>query len=123
VRGFGDLEAVIMGMMWRRDDPATVRQVFEDLAASRSIAYTTVLTVMDNLHRKGFLHREMAGRAWRYRPSATQEQYTAQLMHDALEQADDQRTALAHFVAGMSEDESNALRALLRRRPGKGSGR
>jgi predicted transcriptional regulator len=118
VRGFGDLEAVIMDVMWSREEAATVRQVFEDLAAGRSIAYTTVLTVMDNLHRKGFLRREMVGRAWRYRPSASREEYTAQLMRDALEQAGDQRAALAHFVAGMSEDESTALRTLLRRRPG-----
>jgi predicted transcriptional regulator len=120
VRGLGELEAVIMDMMWSRDDSATVRQIFEDLAASRPIAYTTILTVMDNLHRKAFLEREMDGRAWRYRPSASREQHTAQLMRDALEQAGDQRTALAHFVAGMSQEESDALRMLLRRRPGKG---
>ena len=116
MRGFGDLEAVIMELVWRRDEPATVRHVFEELAEDRAIAYTTVMTVMDNLHRKGFLDRQMAGRAWRYRPSASREEYTARLMRDALHEAGDQRTALAHFVAAMSEDESTALRAALRRR-------
>jgi predicted transcriptional regulator len=123
VRRFGELEAVVMDVMWSREDSATVRQIFEELAANRSIAYTTILTVMDNLHRKGFLEREMDGRAWRYHPTASREQHTAQLMRDALEQAGDQRAALAHFVAAMSEEESNALRALLRRRTDRGSRR
>ena len=120
MRGFGELEAVIMDRMWRRAEPATVRQVFEELAQDRPIAYTTVMTVMDTLHRKGFLDRHMAGRAWMYRPSATREEYTARLMRDALHEAGDPQTALAHFIHEMSEDESLALRAALRRRPRKG---
>ena len=115
MRDFGDLEAVIMDVMWRRGQPATVREVYGPLAEARPLAYTTVLTVMDNLHRKGFLRREMVGRAWRYQPTASREVYTARLMRDALDAADDQTTALAHFVAGMSESESKALRWLLRR--------
>jgi predicted transcriptional regulator len=108
-----------MDVMWRRTDPATVRQVFQELAGQRSVAYTTVMTVMDNLHRKGFLDREMAGRAWSYRPSVGREEYTARLMRDALHEAGDQQAALARFVAGMSEQESQMLRAVLRRRSGK----
>jgi len=121
MRGFGDLEAAIMDVMWRRDEPATVRQVLDGLTRGRPVAYTTVMTVMDTLHRKGFLQRERTGRAWSYRPSATREEYTARLMRDALENAGDQRQALAHFVAGMTEAESQALRAVLRRRPRRGA--
>jgi predicted transcriptional regulator len=113
---FGELEAVVMDLMWSRGHAASVRDAFEELAASRQIAYTTVMTVMDNLHRKGFLDREMRGRAWIYQPNASREQYTANLMHEALGGAGDQRSALVHFVAGMSEEESQALRAALRRR-------
>ena len=115
MRDFGDLEAVIMDVMWRRAEPATVREVFEPLQQARPLAYTTVMTVMDNLHRKGFLRREMVGRAWHYSPTAPREVYTARLMRDALDAAGDQTAALAHFVAGMSESESQALRWLLRR--------
>jgi predicted transcriptional regulator len=114
VRDFGDLEAVIMDLMWRRDRPATVREVHTVLANARPLAYTTVMTVMDNLHRKRFLDREMAGRAWRYHPSATREMYAARLMHDALDATGEKTTALAYFVAGMSESEAQALRWLLR---------
>src|SRR2546423_12188230 len=108
MRGFGDLEAAIMDVMWRRGEQTTVRQVMLELATTRPVAYTTVMTVMDTLHRKGFLRREMTGRAWCYRPSASREEYTARLMRDALDEAGDQRAALAHFVAGMSEVESQA---------------
>ena len=115
MRDFGELEAVIMDVMWRRDEPATVREIYTPLAKARPLAYTTVMTVMDNLHHKGFLDREKAGRAWRYQPATSREEYTARLMHDALDAAGDQTAALAHFVAGMSESESQALRWLLRR--------
>ncbi len=44
-----------------------VREMVEDLHNDRALAYTTVMTVMENLHRKGWLRRERDGRAWRYR--------------------------------------------------------
>jgi len=118
MHGLGDLEAVVMDVLWRRAQPATVRQVHERLNVARPLAYTTVMTVMDNLHRKGFLSRQMTGRAWSYTPTATREEYTARLMRDALDAAEDQTAALAHFVATMSAAESQALRWLLRPRPG-----
>lgn len=116
---FGDLEAAIMDDMWRRTEPATVREVRQRLAAARPVAYTTVMTVMDNLYQKGFLRRDMVGRAWVYRTAETREQYTARLMRDALSTAGDHAAALAHFVAGMTDSESQALQWLLRRRDRK----
>ena len=114
-RGFGDLEAVIMETLWRRGSGATVREVLDDLRGQRENAYTTVMTVMDNLHRKGWLDREMDGRAYRYTPVSTREQYSAQLMREALSASDDRTAALAHFVAQMDPAESAALRAALAR--------
>ena len=54
IRGFGELEAVIMDRMWSRDSAisTTVRELFDELAVERSIAYTTVMSTMDNLHTK-----------------------------------------------------------------------
>ncbi len=48
---------------------ALVREVVDDLSRDRSIACTTVMTVMENLHRKGWLRRQRDGRAWRYEPT------------------------------------------------------
>lgn len=60
--GFGELEAVVMDTVWSAAEPVSVRQVREVIAAEREIAYTTVMTTMDNLHRKGWLDRERHGR-------------------------------------------------------------
>lgn len=119
MRGFGELEGAVMDLMWSYGREASVREVFHELASDRQLAYTTVMTVMDNLHRKGYLQRQMSGRAWMYQPTASREEYTASLMRQALDGAGDQRAALAHFVGAMSDEESKALRAVLRRRTGR----
>ena len=51
VRGFGELEAAIMDRLWNRDPAAatSVREVFDELRAERHIAYTPVMSTMDNL--------------------------------------------------------------------------
>ena len=121
MRGFGDLEAVIMDRLWSGGAPATVREVLEGLAQDRKIAYTTVMTVMDNLHRKGWLTREMDGRAFRYAPSKSREEYGADLMREALADTRNADATLVHFLDGMTEEDSEALRRALRRRRRSGS--
>jgi predicted transcriptional regulator len=115
VKGFGDLEAEIMDRLWIRGAPATVREVLEILRQEREIAYTTVMTVMDNLHRKGSLERTMEHRAWLYRPAFTREMYSASLMEQALAHSKDQLATLVHFVETMSENEEDILRLALRK--------
>ena len=122
VRGFGDLEAVIMHRVWERDKPVTVRELFDELSAERTIAYTTVMSTMDNLHRKGWLDRVREGKAYRYTPTASRAEYSARLMREALADGGDAEAVLSHFVAQIADGESQALRSVLRklrgRRPG-----
>lgn len=113
MRQFGELEAVVMDRLWSWDRPVVVRDVLEDLQRERSIAYTTVMTVLDNLHRKGFVIREKDGRAYRYRPASTREEHTARLMEQALAGSGDRRAALLHFVERMPADEVARLREAL----------
>lgn len=115
MRGFGDLEAVVMDRVWARAAPVTVRELFDELSAERSIAYTTVMSTMDNLHRKGWLSREKDGKAYRYTAVATRDEYSARLMREAMAEAGDTETVLTHFIAHMDGAESDALRAVLRR--------
>lgn len=61
----GDLERAIMDAVWSRRD-ATVRDVIGDLKGSRTSAYTTVMTVMNRLVKKGLLRRRQAGSSYRY---------------------------------------------------------
>jgi predicted transcriptional regulator len=113
VRGFGDLEAVIMDRVWAHASPVTVRDLFEELREERNIAYTTVMSTMDNLHRKGWLARERDGKAYRYTAVASREEYSARLMREAMTEAGDAEAVLSHFVAQMDGAESAALRAVL----------
>jgi predicted transcriptional regulator len=113
MRRFGELEAVIMERLWERGRPALVREILDDLRGDRDLAYTTVMTVMENLHRKGWLRRERDGRAWRYEPTGSRSGYTASLMNEALETSTDRRRALAHFALQMSPRDAAVLRDAL----------
>ncbi|BBY92180.1 penicillinase repressor [Mycobacterium gallinarum] len=114
-RAFGDLEAVIMDLVWDYDDPVTVRQIFDELSADRQIAYTTVMSTMDNLYRKEWLSRERSGKAYMYRPVMSREERSARLMRAAFETGGDTNAVLAFFVEQMSAEESAQLRSALRR--------
>jgi predicted transcriptional regulator len=99
MRQFGELEAVIMHRLWAWGRPALVREMVDDLQKDRQIAYATVMTVMDNLHRKGWLRRHRDGRAWRYEPTGSRSGYTAALMSDGLATSPDRRTVAAALTA------------------------
>jgi predicted transcriptional regulator len=113
MRQLGELEAVIMDRLWEWGRPAPVREVLDDLRKDRTIAYTTVMTVMENLHRKGWLRRHRDGRAWCYEPTGSRSGYTAALMSDALATSADRRTSLAHFVLQMSPHDAELLQQAL----------
>jgi predicted transcriptional regulator len=118
-RGFGNLEAVIMELVWDHEDPVTVREIFDELAEERQIAYTTVLSTMDNLHRKAWLQRELSGKAYLYRPVMSREERSAKLMREAFDSGGDTDMVLAFFVEQMNDEESTRLKAALRRAGGR----
>ena len=66
---FGDLEQAVMDVLWASPAALSVRDVQAALTPSRELAYTTVMTVMDRLSKKGQLNRVLDGRAWMYRPT------------------------------------------------------
>lgn len=122
MRGFGDLEAVIMHLVWEQDGPVTVRELCDELRQERAIAYTTVMSTMDNLHRKGWLARAKDGKAYRYTATASREEYSARLMREALAGGGDTEAVLSHFVAEMGGQESEVLAAVVRRLTGRRPG-
>nr|WP_269205300.1 BlaI/MecI/CopY family transcriptional regulator [Motilibacter aurantiacus] len=111
----GDLERDVMAQLWGAPGPLTVREVHERLSASRQAAYTTVMTVLQRLARKGLAVEERAERAYRYSPAASREELAAELMVDALGDVDEQAraAALVHFVQQVSPSEAQALREAL----------
>ncbi|WP_181798350.1 BlaI/MecI/CopY family transcriptional regulator [Streptomyces sp. WELS2] len=113
-RPLGELEDAVMTRVWKWNRPVTVREVLEDLQQERSIAYTTVMTVLDNLHQKGWVRREAEGRAYRYEAVSTRAAYAAALMNDAWSQSDNPAAALVAFFGMMSEEQRQALRDAVR---------
>jgi len=113
VRAFGELEAAIMDRVWAAGRPVRVREVHGWLRPEREPAYNTVHTVVEILYRKGWLAREKDGRAYRYRPTASREDYTAGLMREAFEASTDRLATLRSFVQRIDPAEAAGLRALL----------
>ncbi|MFJ9029465.1 BlaI/MecI/CopY family transcriptional regulator [Streptomyces sp. NPDC102274] len=114
MRPLGELEAEIMDRLWRWGQPTTVRRIVEDINETRPVAYTTVMTVADILHTKGWLRREKINRAWVYEARQSREEYTAKLMRDALGSTENRKGALLQFVEHMSSEDVQALDAALR---------
>jgi predicted transcriptional regulator len=115
VPALGDLEFRVMRRIWERRLPVTVRDIVGDLQRERPIAYTTVMTVMDNLRKKGWLRRQPDGRAYRYEPLVSEEEYSAGLMRQALAASSDRPAVLMHFIGELSADEAGALEEAYRR--------
>ncbi|MEW2412712.1 BlaI/MecI/CopY family transcriptional regulator [Streptomyces sp. NPDC046866] len=113
-RPLGELEDAVMTRVWQWNRPVTVREVLEDLQQERSIAYTTVMTVMDNLHQKGWVRREAEGRAYRYTAVSTRAAYSAALMNEAWSTSDNPAAALVAFFGMMSAEQREALRDAIR---------
>jgi len=113
----GELEGAIMDILWLRRE-ATVREVLDELNRSRSLAYTTVLTIMGRLVEKGLLIQDKTGRAHLYRPAMSRKAYAAevagQVVRSLVEDFGD--IALAQFsqeLDGVDPARLAALKALM----------
>jgi predicted transcriptional regulator len=111
MRGFGDLEGAIMERVWSAGRPLLVREILEALEPAR--AYNTVWTVTEVLYRKGWLAREKDGRAYRYRATVSRDEYTGDLMSEALAASSDHAAAFRRFAERISPDEAEHLRKAL----------
>lgn len=111
MREFGDLEMAIMDVLWADDEPLTVREVRERLRYGRPLAYTTVMTVLDILHRKAVLRRDKQGRAWRYWPAEAREERSARLMAETLRASGNEQATMRAFLQRVSDGERETLLA------------
>lgn len=111
----GPLESAVMDRLWKRGE-ATVREVVDDLGRTRSLAYTTVMTIMTRLHAKGLLERARNGKTYVYRPAFTREEHRERLSRELVRGLVDEfgEVALAQFAAEL-EGVDAGHRAALRR--------
>ncbi|HNP56360.1 MAG TPA: BlaI/MecI/CopY family transcriptional regulator [Gordonia sp. (in: high G+C Gram-positive bacteria)] len=116
VNGLGDLERAVMDALWNSSAPQTVRQVHESLNRSRNLAYTTVMTVLQRLAKKGLVTQIRDDRAHKYQAAHQREDLVASLMVDVLDSADapgSREAALVSFVGQVGAVEAAALRSAL----------
>lgn len=117
MREFGELEGAIMDVMWAADRPYVVREVRERMRYDRPVAYTTVMTVMGILFRKGVLRREKHGRAWRYWPAESREEHDARLMVEVLHSGGNRFVTMRRFLEAVGEEGLASLREAMRDMP------
>ena len=75
--GLGPLETKVLELLWGKGRALTVRHV---LPAFPALAYTTLMTTLDRLYRKGWLIRRQRGRAFAYEPRCSREQLLSELV-------------------------------------------
>lgn len=116
MNSLGELERSVMDQLWRTAGTQSVREVHAVLGRDRDLAYTTVMTVLDRLAKKGLVERERDGRAYRYAAARSREDLVAEVMHTALTDDPAERTAaLVAFVERVTPEEAEAMRAALAR--------
>jgi BlaI family transcriptional regulator, penicillinase repressor len=81
-RPLGKLEQLVMDVLWERGD-GTVREVMNH-GLVKDRAYTTIMTTLSRLHRKGLLAREGEGNAYRYRPRCDRVEHRRRQAHDVM---------------------------------------
>jgi BlaI family transcriptional regulator, penicillinase repressor len=112
----GAQELAIMKVVWRLKD-VSVREVYETLRERRPVAYTTVMTMMNTLEGKGYLKKELDGRAFRYRAAVPERRVVTKMVKEFVERVLDGSSAplLAHLVTStaLSDEEREELRRLI----------
>lgn len=95
------LELACMNTLWPMGE-ATVREIRDRLAARRARAYTTIMTIMDRLARKGVVERRKAGRAYVYRPRLSAAEARAHAVAQVVENffGGSKEVLLAQLAAG-----------------------
>lgn len=107
------LESAVMDVLWTSGEWVRPRGVLEALPAERRLAYTTVLTALIRLWKKGVVERRRAGKGHEYRPRLSKIQHAALRMEEILDTAGDRRLALSRFLDALSESERRELKRLL----------
>ncbi|TDD81918.1 BlaI/MecI/CopY family transcriptional regulator [Actinomadura darangshiensis] len=111
-RPAGMLEDAVLAALWdgaRPMSPADVQAVLDG-----SPAYTTVMTTLARLARKGFATRWREGRGFVYSASVDEAGHTAAAMHELLGRRSDRAAVLARFVSELAPGDEALLHRLLR---------
>ena len=108
-----------MKVVWRLAQ-ATVRDVYEDLLTRRRIAYTSVMTMMNVLERKGHLRKTQQDRAYLYVPTAPQKRVLSAMVGEFVDRVFNGSTKplLQHLVEDerLTDEDVREIQRLLKQR-------
>lgn len=106
----GDLEADIMKVVWKLQR-VTVREVYEQLRLEKSLAYTTVMTIMGRLAEKGLLAKEPQGNAFVYTPTISEADFAKQVVSEVIDGLLEEfaEPAISHMVDKLGLEDKNKL--------------
>jgi BlaI family transcriptional regulator, penicillinase repressor len=114
--GLGALQTEVMELVWRQSE-ATVGQLHEVIGARRPITYTTVLSAVQKLEKKGWLKHRSAGRAHVYFATRNREEIGGRSLKELLRSAfqGDPKLLLASLLDDpkLSDEELSELRKLI----------
>jgi BlaI family penicillinase repressor len=118
--GIGSLEADILAVVWQHDQ-TTVREVYETLLERRQIAYTTVMTVMNNLVKKHLLLQDRSHIAYVYSPAIPGREVVQTVLESVVDRllTGNYNVAVSQLLKldrELTEDETVELRAWVRER-------
>lgn len=103
-----------MDILWSHGPELTVRDVMDKMQGEKDLAYTTIMTVLDRLAKKGLAERTRDGRAWRYTAASSREELAATALRSTLDNVQaDRKLAMMHFLDDASPAELDDLRAAL----------
>lgn len=110
---FGPLETKLLALLWSHDRRLTVRAIH---TLSSELAYTTILTTLDRLFRKGLLRRHKEGRAFAYEPRCSRDELLGELMSGQLTHlltaAEESKVLLSTLVRAVGNTDSALLEEL-----------
>ena len=116
VNDLGVLQQAIMQAVWGLNE-ATTRQVWERLNRTRSLAYTSVLSIMQRLEKAGWLKHRLEGRAYVYQATLSRDQESRRSLKDFIRRAfqGNARLVFQHLIEDEALDEADllALRTLI----------
>jgi BlaI family penicillinase repressor len=111
----GELELEVMKILWDRGR-SSVLQVSQHLSKQKGYARTTILTILQRLHKKGFLKRKKEDGVYRYEPTQKRQQVMGRLLNQFIDRVfDGSSTSLVQQLTGakMSEEEMDQIKAII----------
>lgn len=111
----GMLEDEVLAVLWGTGRAMTPADVQREL--DNGLAYTTVMSTLTRMYRKGLVFRSPVVKGYAYTPAVDEASHTAKAMTDLLSRRHDRAGVLARFVSSLRPEDERVLHELLREDP------